>query len=303
MSLPIQSVTGAGGRVVRRTLLQACAALGTILSTWSTRSRAADLSPKRRLKWLAFYGQSADERELGGYDVVVLDPMFQGSLAQVGSNGARLCGYLSLGEVRTSDSVYAKIDPAILIEENSAWPGTYRIDVRQPSWKRLLLDEVIPFVIGRGFTGLFLDTLDTPPYLEQQEPEAMRGMRQAAIDLVRSIYDRYADLFVIINRGYALLPDVVGSVNAVVAESLLTVPDDQASGGYRWTPPSEVAQVLSLLAPVAEGEVRLPILSLDYWDPEDTDTIRAIYARQRELGHHPYVAIRSLDRIIPEPGQ
>jgi hypothetical protein len=26
-----------------------------------------------------------------------------------------------------------------------------------------------------------------------------------------------------------------------------------------------------------------------------------IYSRQRQLGHHPYVATRVLDRIIPEP--
>jgi uncharacterized protein (TIGR01370 family) len=227
--------------------------------------------------------------------------MFQGSTKEVGKQGARLCGYLSLAEVRIADSVYAKTDRAALIEENPAWPGTYRIDIRHPSWKKLVLDEVIPFIAQRGFTGLFLDTLDTPPYLEDLEPHARRGMRQAAVDLVQTIRARYPDLFMIINRGYALLPSLIGSIDAIVAEGLLTVADDQDSHGYRWTPLSEVALVLSLLSSATKGHARPPILSLDYWDPEDANTIRAIYARQRHWGHHPYVATKSLDRLIPEP--
>jgi uncharacterized protein (TIGR01370 family) len=284
--------------MLRRTVLQACAAL------WAqSNSSRAGTPSQPRLKWLAFYGQTANEDVLATYDIVILDPLFQGALAQVDRRRTRLCGYLSLGEARVADTIYGKIDPSVLIEENGAWPGTYRIDVRQRSWKELVLDELIPFVIQRGFTGLFLDTLDTPPYLEQAQPIARAGMRDAAIDLVRSIRHRYPNLFVIMNRGYALLPDVLGSVDAIVAESLLTVADDRASGGYRWTPAPEVAQVLSLLAPVAEGDHRVPVLSLDYWNPEDTGTIQTIYARERQLGHHPYVATRALDRIVPDPGQ
>jgi polysaccharide biosynthesis protein PelA len=257
MNLPMRPRTGEGGGLVRRTVLQASAALTAMLSMQSTGSCAATAS-ERQLKWLAFYGQTADERVLASYDVVVLDPMFQGCLAQVGKDGARLCGYISLGEVRVADSIYAKIDPAVLIEENPAWPGTHRIDVRHPSWSALVLEEVIPRITGGGFTGLFLDTLDTPAYLEQVEPEPNRGMRQAAIDLVQSIRNRYPDLFVIINRGYALLPDIAASVDAIVAESLLTVADDRTTRGYRWNSPSEVAQVLSLMTSVGEGEHRVP---------------------------------------------
>jgi len=58
---------------------------------------------------------------------------------------------------------------------------------------------------------------------------------------------------------------------------------------------------MALLAPALHSEVPLPILSLDYWNPEDTKTIAEIYRRERELGHHPYVGTRMLDRIVPEP--
>ncbi len=151
-------------------------------TTWLRRSKAASESC---IKWIAFYGQAADEQVLSSYDIVVLDPMFKGSVAAVAKHGARVCAYLSLGEIRTSDSLYNRVSPGALLEENPAWPGTRRIDVRHRAWQDLLLREVIPSIAAKGFTGLLLDTLDTPPFIEQTDPAGKRGMRQAAVDLVQ----------------------------------------------------------------------------------------------------------------------
>ncbi len=269
---------------------------------WATGSRAARTASEQHVRWIAFYGQIADEQalaSLASYDIVVLDPMFAGSIATVASERARVCGYLSLGEIRKSDRFYDRVDPAALLEENPAWPGTRRIDVRHPSWKALVLTEIIPFIAAKGFTGLLLDTLDTPPYLEQLDPKGKAGMRQAAVDLVKAIHNARPNMMVIMNWGYALLPNVIGSIDGIVAESLLTTVDQH--GGYKWNEPAQVAQQMALLAPLRHSEARLPILSLDYWDPADTRTIAEIYRLERELGHHPYVGTRMLDRIVPEP--
>lgn len=291
---------GVGENRMRRTILKLCAAL-IASSVWSAGSRASKVSPERSLKWIAFYGQTSDEQVLSSYDIVILDPMFKGSAAIVAEAGASVCAYLSLGEIRKSDTFYDRVDQAALLEENPMWPGTRRIDVRHRSWKELVLREVIPSIAGKGFTGLFLDTLDTPPYLEQQDPHGKSGMRQAAVDLVQAIHKFYPNMSIIMNRGYALLPSVIDSIDAIVAESLLTTESRPGEGGYKWNESSEVALQLSLLAPALRRQTRLPVLSLDYWDPEDVGTIKKIYLRERQLGHHPYVATRTLDRIIPEP--
>jgi uncharacterized protein (TIGR01370 family) len=224
--------------------------------------------------------------------------MFKGSKAAIAQTGARLCGYLSLGEIRTADPFFAALDSAILLEENPAWPRTRRIDIRHRSWTDLVLNEMIPSIAAQGFTGLLLDTLDTPPYLERQDPDGNRGMRQAAVDLVSAIRRTYPDIILIMNRGYDLLPDVADRLDGIVVESLLTTTDPS---GYKWNEQSEVALQLSLLSPALARRDRLPILSLDYWAPEDIATIRQIYLRERLLGHHPYVATRLLDQIIPQP--
>ena len=62
-----------------------------------------------------------------------------------------------------TDPYYAQVDPAALLEQNPDWPGTRRVDVRHESWTALVVDKIIPSIAARGFTGLLLDTLDTPP--------------------------------------------------------------------------------------------------------------------------------------------
>jgi uncharacterized protein (TIGR01370 family) len=251
------------------------------------------------IRWLAFYGPTADEATLAAYDIVVLDPAFQGSIRTIAVTGTRVCGYISLGEIRDSDPFRMYLAPEALLTENPDWPGTHRVDIRHPSWRTVVLDHQIPHIVSLGFTGLMFDTLDTPPYLEELDPVRYHGMRAAAIDLVRAIRTHWPNLMLIINRGYALLPDVVQHVDAIIAESFMTSPDHQ-SGGFVWHDRQLLDLQLTLLTPAAVRRPALPILSLDYWDPSDSKTIAEIYRRERDLGHHPYVATRSLDRIVPE---
>lgn len=282
---------------MRRTILKTCAALIAGASVLATGSAV----PRQCRRWIAFYGQTADEQVLSSYDFVVLDPMFKGSIDAVAKQGARVCSYLSLGEIRVSDSFFERLDPAALLEENPAWPGTRRIDVRHRSWKALVLGEMIPFIAAKGYTGLLLDTLDTPPYLEQLDPTGKRGMGQATVELVRAIRQSYPAMLMIVNRGYALLPKIIDHIDGVVAESLLTTVEGGREDEYRWNADPDVALQLSLLAHATKRHRRLPILSLDYWNPEDAASIKKIYLRQRQLGHYPYVATRMLDKIVPEP--
>jgi hypothetical protein len=82
------------------------------------------------IRWLVFYGMTAQESILATYDIVVLDPGFQGSISRIADAGTPVCGYLSLGEIRTSDPFLTFVDPAALLSENPDWPGTRRVDIR-----------------------------------------------------------------------------------------------------------------------------------------------------------------------------
>jgi polysaccharide biosynthesis protein PelA len=283
----------------RRAFLAAAAGILSAATGSHAFSQAGSLpATKKSIRWLPFYGATVDESVLSTYDIVVLDPGFHGSIELVASRGAEVCGYLSLGEISASDPWLEFLDRAALLPEDPDWPGTRRVDIRHPSWRSLVLAR-IPSFEARGFTGLMLDTLDTPPYLELMDPARYHGMREAAVELVDCIRARRPDMMLIMNRGYALLPDLVDKVDAIIAESLMTSPDRQ-TGGFVWVDSRELQSQLALLSPAVCRRPPLPILSLDYWDPTDTGTIAEIYRRERELGHHPYVATRLLDQIVPE---
>src|SRR5579871_95617 len=159
-------------KVARRGILQGFAAMLAAGCKPQSSWLAARATSARGVKWIPFYGESADEQTLSAYDLVVLDPTFKGSKTAITQAGARICGYLSLAEIRTADAVYARLDPAARLDENPAWPGTRRIDIRHKSWTDLVVTDIVPAIIAAGFTGLLLDTLDTPPYLERQNPDA-----------------------------------------------------------------------------------------------------------------------------------
>lgn len=287
--------------ILRRSVLRLLAGLGAAGLLLDRPARARDRLRYPHLAWTLFYGEDLEPAAFEGFDLVVLDPGFKGPLTPMRDRGTEVLGYLSLGEIKRTNPLFARIDdPDLFIGDNPNWPDTVLCDVRRPAWRTLILDVAVPALLERGFSGLFFDTLDTPPHLEQTDPERYAGMRLAAIDLVRTIRRRHPDRMLLMNRGYALLPELIGQVDGVVAESLLTTYDAPANG-YRWTEPSELDPHRQALRPLTEAEPPVPILSLDYWDAEDSATIAKIYTCERDLGHRPYVAQILLDRVLREP--
>lgn len=212
-----------------------------------------------------------------------------------------LLGYVSLGELNTS-SPFAQFlrDRDMLVAENPNWPGSVSIDLRYPGWHQYILTEIVPRLIAKGFDGLFLDTLDSALHLETLDAARFAGMTAAALELIGEIRRAYPDMPIMMNRAYALLPDVNVHIDAVLTESLVTT-YDFVERRYKWVDDATFAHHLELLQPAQRGARALPVYSLDYWDRSDVDAIATIYARQRALGHNPYVATILLDQLVPEP--
>lgn len=256
---------------------------------------------KQGSRWTAFYGHDVDPAAFAGFDLVVLDPNYAQPISSVRTEDMTVLSYLSLGEMNRHKPEFAAVQASGgLVQQNPTWPDSYSVDVRNHAWRDLIVDTIIPSLIAQGFDGLFLDTLDSPPHLEMVDPVRYAGMTTAAVALVRAIRERYPDMPLMMNRGYALLPRLVGTIDAVVAESMLTS-FEADTHSYHVVDDAMLARHLEFLRPARDAGRRLPIFSLDYWDPEDADTIARIYARERELGHSPYVGTVLLDVVMPEP--
>ena len=88
--------------------------------------------------------------------------------------------YLSIGEAEVGRPYWPEVrGKSFAIEANPAWPDNVRVDIRDRRWQGILLDEEVPRLLGEGYEGIMLDTLDTAPYLERKDPVRFAGCRRA----------------------------------------------------------------------------------------------------------------------------
>lgn len=254
-----------------------------------------------RLRWAAYYSDEAHPEEFHGYGLVVFDSDRHPPLQRFAADGVAVLGYLSLGEIERHRAWFAEArQTGILLGENKNWPGSYYVDPRDPGWQRAVIRQLVPALLAQGFRGVFLDTLDDPVELERRDPERCRGMTAAAIALVKDLRRAFPSITIMMNRGYALLPEVAGLIDIELGESIYGTYDFEHKV-YRAVPDAEYREQVQLLKQAKKGNPALRICSLDYWDPADREGIRRIYREERANGFDPYVATVGLDRLMKEP--
>lgn len=251
--------------------------------------------------WVVYYGDSAPSEIFKNFDPIVLDPDASQTLAALAPQNKMLYGYISLGEVGTSRSYFSEVqEKGLLLNENPNWAGSFFIDVRKEPWTRLVLDKLIPEMIVKGFKGIFLDTLDSAIHLEESDPVQYAGMKKAAAQLVQLIRVYFPSVHIMMNRAFALLPEVGESIHIVVGESIYTTYNFNTKT-YEHVPQQQYEHYVKLLQQAAATFPHLQIFSLDYWYVNQPEEIKRIYAIERKNGFRPYVSLVNLDRVIPEP--
>jgi polysaccharide biosynthesis protein PelA len=278
------------GGIVRFIVLTVLAGAGLAASPAST-----------AFKWAISYAQHPRPQELRSFELIVLDSDAEVSRSAIARSGRDVLAYLSLGEIEQHRSYFNWAKSAgILLGENPNWHGSFYVDVRQGSWRRRVVDELVPAILAAGFSGVFLDTLDDAAALEEEDPQSYRGMKTQAANLVRSLRESFPRMRIMVNRGYGLFPGIAPFVDILLGESVYTT-YDAAHSGYVRVPAAQYEQQVDLLKRARQANPKLRICSLDYWDPDARKEIRRIYRVERANGFAPYVATRELDRVVREP--
>ena len=280
--------------------VRATFAAAILLALLGAGASAQEVVPKDGL-WLVYYAAAAPVEAFDGYSLLVLDSEVHPPIRALVDRGKTLLGYLSLGEVERGWPWFRKVrDLGLLHGENPNWKGSYFVDLRDPRWTALVIEQLIPDILRRGFHGLFFDTLDNAGYLERTDPERYKGMVEAAARLVRSIRRHYPSIPMMMNRAYEVLPAVETDIDMMLGESVYADYNFQTSQ-YNLVDPSLYQRQVGWLREAKARRPGLRIMTLDYWAPADTAGIRRIYDTERANGFEPYVATSKLDRIVREP--
>jgi endo-alpha-1,4-polygalactosaminidase (GH114 family) len=261
-------------------------------------SKSADLAHVRR--WWILIGTSpmldgVDWRQAArDTQMIVLGGDPQIPPGDFPSETVRL-GYLSVGEADPRRPYGSEIRAApFLVEPDPAWPDNFRVDIRDRRWQQILLGEEIPRLLGQGFDGLMLDTIDTAPYLEGKDPARFAGSRRALRDFVREIRARFPGAPILAN-GIAGLGDVAPFVDGFVVEGVFATYDF----GRRLYRRTTSAERDWKLARIAEAQViaRRPVFTIDYADVGDVVLAHWAESEATGRGFKPYVGVRELNTL------
>jgi uncharacterized protein (TIGR01370 family) len=238
--------------------------------------------------WACYYGGEAPAGALQGPDLLVLEPDHGWQPDQLRRPGQKILAYLSLGEVNRTRPYVQKLAGALL-PPNPDWPDARRVDPGAPAWKALVLDELAPGLLARGYDGFFLDTLDAAEDLEAKH--VLPNAKAAMTDLVLALHAKAPKALIIANRGLALLPRMAPALSAIAVESIFTA-YEFTPGKYAWREPASAKAFAAELQGIKQ-RYGLPILGLEY---ADEPAMRAKAAAMlAEAGFVPSVARIGLD--------
>lgn len=250
--------------------------------------------------WVVYYNDQAKPEEFEAFNPIILDSQHHPELEPILKTKKEVLGYLNLTEAEDRQPWFQSVkDKGLLIKSNHIWAGGWAVDIRDPFWKDLLVSKIIPEIFAKGFTGLFFDQIDIPIALEKEDPIKYKGMTAAAVDLVQTICKKFAPKRFMLNRGYEILPEVGNVIDFELAETLYSSFDFETKT-YYVRPEKEFEWQLEQLNQARKMFPHLVIFSLDYWDPEDTEMIKKIYAIERENCLRAYVTSPDLGTITRE---
>jgi len=227
--------------------------------------------------------------------MVIVDPDSHPPLDGLGGKTI-VVAYVSLGEAEEYRSYWPQIaQKEWVVGANENWGRSHFVDVRSAEWRSLVLETVVPGVIAKGFRGIMMDTLDTADFLESKDPARFGGSRAAMAGLVHAIRERYPDLLLISNNGFALFDKIGPCLSGALTESVFRRHGPKP-GEYSAVSAEDADWKISRLTSLA-AKTGIPVFAIDYVSLGDVAGARDSAARLKALGFRPYIAERELNRI------
>jgi uncharacterized protein (TIGR01370 family) len=238
-----------------------------------------------------YYGPDPPVKELQSFDLVVFDPDHGPDPSAYRTRHSEAVAYVSIGEADPKRAYSKRIPKEWAIGENSTW-GTLVLDQANPEWQNFFLADVIEPLWQKGYRGFFLDTVDS--YRLASPEEGWPAQTKGLIAIVRSIRSRHPEARIILNRGFEIVPSLGGAVDAVAAESIFQQWDQQRKS-YGAVPGKDREWLLGELNSVRKHGI--PVIAIDYVQPDMRDLARETARRISDLGFIPWVTDSSLSSL------
>lgn len=233
--------------------------------------------------------------QVQGYKLVIIEPDFytKAEIQALKATGTSIIAYTTLGEVDSNRWYFPLLEQQGFLGVNKNWGSSY-IDISKKEVQSILLDRVIPEIMGKGVDGLFLDTIDAvAPYGER------RDLAPYMVELITKIRTLYPTATVIQNAGLFLLEETRSSLDAVLLEDV--------ASGYSFE--NEMYYVKNLsdfheryeLVTSTSKKYDIPVFIIDF--AESNSGISEIKSRLDTTGTPYFISNIQLSQLPRVPGK
>ena len=230
--------------------------------------------------------------ELAQYDLVVLDGEAAppSLIAGLHDEGTLVLGYLSVGTIERGRSWTPAAKP-FRLDHWDDWDEWFA-DTAQPAFRSLIVDDVAPAILDRGFDGLFLDNVDMISDHRRQRA----GMDTLVHSLADLTHDQGALLFA--QNGEEVIDPMLDALDGWNREDV-TGTYDFDSHRYVGQPAREVRAAQRALRRIAA--LGLFVTATDYFAHGDDASATSATKNACAAGAVSYVSNIRLNRIPEEP--
>lgn len=282
--------------------LTAAMLMGTVSSFAGS---AAALWNAKQTRFCIDYSETPDMAVLREYDVCILAAeakvdveALSGTGIEQGRGRRVVLGYASLVEVRpgTKEAEAAERRGIPTVSRNAAW-NTAILDITHPAWSAWVLEDLVGPALAKGFDGVFLDTIDSAVHIAPGKSAKADASHAALVKIIHQMRKRHPETKIIINRGFALVPEVAKQIDGMLIESLLQTWD----GAQKTYAAVKKSDTEWLMRPVVQCQQHgLPVFIVDYMAAGDHALAESTAKRIAQLGCIPFVSTPDLQGI-PHP--
>ncbi len=238
--------------------------------------------------YMVYYGRN-HLNALKHYDLLILQPELytDSEIGELKKARSIPLAYLSIGEIEKNRWWAERIKESWLLGKDEVWDSFY-IDPGNSGWQTLILELIIPSITEKGFSGLFLDTVD----MVDLYPDT----RSAMINLITRITETYPGLVLIQNRGFAIFSKTAKMVDGILFESMTSSYNFQTKSIF----PLDQQELILRIRRTAEKN-GVALFALDYLDPlrgePPVDLQQRFYRIARRYNYIPLATDISLLKI------
>lgn len=254
------------------------------------------LSLPVQASWLVHYGENLTPSAVKKVDVAFVEP--ESVVPTLYKNGrTKIIAYLSIGEAESYRDYWKdlKKQKNIIVRENPNWKKNYLIDIRKPYWQNVLLNQMIPPLIKKGFDGLVLDTIDTAIELEEENPKKYKGSKKSMVAFIKKIKSAYPKLLIYPNNGLEILPEIAPYIDGIMVEDVHTRYNFKKKKNEK-TPINETLNKEKVLD-AFKAKYKKPIYSIIYAHSPQTEVGLYGIQKSEQKGYQWYLSTVDLSQV------